>query len=314
MTTSPPARCPLTYEPCEPGSYARAGLRRLSPRLETLHPLAFTTASLRREAVARAVKMSIQGVQPKVSAVLNVKAGRFDLVDRGGRYILKPQIVEYLEVPENEDVTMRMAALAGIEVPLHGLLYTKDGDFCYFIKRFDRKGRGKKRPVEDFAQLTGRSRETKYDASMEQVAGIIDRFCTFPAVERVNLFRRTLVAYLTGNEDMHLKNFSLITRQDIVSLSPAYDLLNTTIALPNPMEELALPLRGKKSKLKRGDLIDYYGHERLKLPPKAIDRVLADLATALPRWYELLDRSFLSPAMRTAYRDVLQSRAGQLRL
>ncbi len=199
-------------------------------------------------------------------------------------------------------------------VLLEGLLYTKDGDFCYFIKRFDRKGRGKKRPVEDFAQLTGRSRETKYDASMEQVAGVVDRFCTFPAVERVNLFRRTLVAYLTGNEDMHLKNFSLITRQDIVSLSPAYDLLNTTIALPNPMEELALPLRGKKSKLNRGDLIDYYGRERLKLPPRAIDRVLADLATALPRWYDLLDRSFLSPAMRTAYRDVLQSRAGLLRL
>ena len=50
----------------------------------------------------------------------------------------------------------------------------------------------------------------------------------------------------------------------------------------------------------------------LKLPPKAIDRVLADLATALPRWYDLLDCSFLSLVMRTAYRDVLQSRASLL--
>ena len=135
MIPSPDTRCPLTYEPCAPGAYSRAGLRRLSPRLQTLHPLAFTTASLRREAVARAAKMSIQGVQPKVSAVLNVKAGRFDLIDRGGRYILKPQILEYPEIPENEDVTMRMAALAGVEVPLHGLLYTKDGDLCYFISK-----------------------------------------------------------------------------------------------------------------------------------------------------------------------------------
>ncbi len=314
MTTSPDARCPLTYEPCATGSYSRVGLRRLSPRLQTLHPLAFTTASLRREAVARAAKMSIQGVQPKVSAVLRVKAGRFDLVDQGGRYILKPQIVEYPEVPENEDVTMRMAALAGIEVPLHGLLYTKDGDLCYFIKRFDRAGRSKKVPVEDFAQLTGRNRETKYDASMEQVAGVIDRFCTFPAVERVKLFRRTLFAFLTGNEDMHLKNFSLITRKDIVSLSPAYDLLNTTIALVDPTEELALPVRGKTSNLKRGDLIDYYGYERLKLTPRAIDRVLSDLESILPRWFDLLNRSFLSPLKRTAYRDILQVRTDRLRL
>ena len=168
--------------------------------------------------------------------------------------------------------------------------------------------------MEDFAQLTGRNRETKYDASLEQVAGVIDRFCTFPAVERVKLFRRTLFAFLTGNEDLHLKNFSLITRKDIVSLSPAYDLLNTTIALPNPTEELALPVRGKKSKLKRDDMIGYYGRERLKLTPKIIDRVLSDLATAPPHWFDLLDRSFLSPFMRTAYRDILQVRINRLRL
>lgn len=252
----PPRRCPITYEPCGDALYAPAGLRKLSPRLEQLYPLAFTSEQLRREAVARAAKMSIQGVQPKVSAVLNVRQARFELVDRGGRYILKPQTLDYPEVPENEDVTMRMAARAGIETPLHGLLYTETLDLCYFIKRFDRVGRGKKVAVEDFAQLTGRSRDTKYDASMEQVGKVIDAFCTFPAVERVKLLRRTLFAYLTGNEDMHLKNFSLITRGEIVQLSPAYDLLNSTLALPGATEELALPLRGKKSNLKRTDLVD----------------------------------------------------------
>lgn len=305
----PQRRCPITYEPSEEAPYAPAGLRKLSPRLKVLHPLAFTSEQLRREAVARAAKMSIQGVQPKVSAVLNVKEGRFELVDRGGRYILKPQTVDYQEVPENEDVTMRMAALAGIEVPLHGLVYTETGERCYFIKRFDRKGRDRKVAVEDFAQLTGRRRETKYDASMEQVGRVIDTYCTFPAVERVRLLKRTLFAYLTGNEDMHLKNFSLITRGEIVALSPAYDLLNSTLVLPGATEELALSLRGKKSRLKREDLVDYYGAERLRLPLKAIDQVLEDLLNAQAGWQDLLTRSFLSQTMKEKYAAILVHRS-----
>lgn len=307
-------RCPITYEPLAEGAYDRAGLRRLSPRLETLHPLLFTSHALRREALARASKMSIQGVQPKVSARLNVKASRFELVDRGGRYILKPQTENYTEVPENEDVTMHMAALAGVEVPLHGLIYTAEGALCYFIRRFDRVGRSSKQAVEDFAQLTERTRDTKYDASMEKVLKVVNQYCTFPAVERVKLFRRTLVAYLTGNEDLHLKNFSLITREGKVELSPAYDLLNSTIILANPVEELALPLRGKKSRFRKSDLVDYWGSERLQLTPKMRERVLSDLATAIPEWHDLLKRSFLSSAMQEAYRDVLVTRQNVLGL
>ncbi|MEX0600681.1 MAG: HipA domain-containing protein, partial [Rhodothermales bacterium] len=234
-------RCPITYEEIPAGRYSRAGLRRLSRRLTELEDLPFTPDELRREALARASKMSIQGLQPKLSAILNVPEHRFDIVDRGGNYILKPPIPDYPQVPENEDVTMRMAGAAGIEVPMHGMIYTSDGARCYFIRRFDRVGRSAKRAVEDFAQLLGRTRDTKYDASLEQVLGVIDRYCTFPAVERLKLFRRVLFAFLCGNEDMHLKNVSLITRDNMVELSPAYDLVNTTIVLANPQEEMALP-------------------------------------------------------------------------
>ena len=115
--------------------------------------------------------------------------------------------------PVRLDLTMRLAAAAGIEVPVHGLLRSIDGSFTYFIKGLDRDGRDRL-PVEDFAQLSGEGRDTKYDSSMEKVADVIDQFCTFPAIERVKLFERTLFNFLVGNEDMHLKNFSLLTGED----------------------------------------------------------------------------------------------------
>jgi len=242
--------CPITYEPCS-GRYSDKGLKLLSRQLTGLHDLPFSARELRQEAAARAGKMSIQGVQPKLSARLLIREQRFEIVDLGGTYILKPPIDNYPEVPENEDLTMRLAALAGIEVPPHGLLYGHDGAMTYFIKRFDRSGRKDKLHVEDFAQLSGRTRDTKYRSSMEQVAGLIETYCTFPAVEKVKLFRLTLFCFLTGNEDMHLKNFSVIRKNDVISLTPAYDLLNTTIAISRPVEEFALPIRGKKNRLTR---------------------------------------------------------------
>ncbi len=307
-------RCPISYEDVSDRRYSPNGLRRLSRRLTELKDLPFTPGELRREALARASKMSIQGLQPKLSAMLNVPEQRFDIVDRGGHYILKPPIVDYPQVPENEDVTMRMAESAGIEVPMHGMIYTADSALCYFIRRFDRVGRAGKRAVEDFAQLLGYTRDTKYDATLEQVAMVIERYCTFPAVERLKLFRRILFGFLCGNEDMHLKNFSVITRDNKVELSPAYDLVNTTIVLANPQEETALPVAGKKSNIKRATLLDYFARERLELTPRAIDRVLDDLAAARSTWCDLINRSFLSEDLRTAYEEILDERWARLGL
>ncbi len=124
---------------------------------------------------------------------------------------------------------MTLAEIFGIEVPVHGLVYSKDKSKTYFIKRFDRIGHNQKLAVEDFSQLLGLDRETKYESSMEKVIWVVSTYCSFPKIEFVKLFKRTLFNFLVGNEDMHLKNFSLITRQDRVALSPAYDLLNSTI-------------------------------------------------------------------------------------
>lgn len=304
-------RCPITYEPCE-GDYSSRGLRLLSRQLTNLHPLPFTSQELRQEAAARATKMSIQGVQAKLSARLRVKEQRFALVDQGGQYILKPQTADFDEVPENEDLTMRLAALAGIEVPLHGLLYGRDAALTYFIKRFDRTGRKGKVHVEDFAQLSGRNRETKYRSSMEQVARVIDTYCTFPAIEKVKLLRLTLFNFLVGNEDMHLKNFSIIHRKEVVMLTPAYDLLNTTIVLPKPEEELALPLNGRKNKLTRSDFMDYFGVERLGLTERVIDKVGGELAESRAGMENLISMSFLSAAGKQRYLHVLDERYARL--
>jgi serine/threonine-protein kinase HipA len=234
-------------------------------------------------------------------------------VDGGGRYILKPPSLDFPELPENEDLTMRMAAAVKIEVPVHGLLRSVDGSFTYFIKRFDRNGH-ERLPLEDFAQLGGASRETKYDSSMEKVAGVIEQFCTFPAIERVKLFERTLFSFLAGNEDMHLKNFSLITRNHKVEMAPAYDFLNSTIALQNPKEEMALPLNGKKSRLTRNDFLDYFARERLRINDRVLNDVLSRFAHAVPLWRELLDRSFLSEDAKKKFSAILNQRRDRMGL
>jgi len=303
--------CPLSYELCE-GRYSDKGLKLLSRQLTNLKELPFTARELRQEAAARAGKMSIQGVQPKLSARLLIKEQRFEIVDLGGTYILKPQIDDYQEVPENEDLTMRLASLAGIEVPLHGLLYGLDGAMTYFVKRFDRSGRNDKLHVEDFAQLCGQTRDTKYRSSMEQVAGLIETYCTFPAVEKLKLFRLTMFCFLTGNEDMHLKNFSIIRKKDVISLSPAYDLLNTTIVVSRPEEEFALPLNGKKNRLKRQDLVDYFGRERLGLTERVLDKMLEDFVRVRTAWEALIDISFLSPKMKEKYFQILADRYARI--
>jgi len=300
--------CPITYQPCGDKKYSDKGLKLLSRNLTQLKDLPLTQEEQLREAAIRADKMSIQGVQPKLSAKLNIKDEVFDVVDRGGEYILKPQNNFYPEMPENESLTMKMAELIGIEVPLSGMIYSSDGKFTYFIKRFDRYGRNKKLSVEDFAQLAGKSRETKYDYSMEKLVTLIETFCTFPAIEKVKLFRLTIFNFLVGNEDMHLKNFSLITRDNKVELSPAYDLLNTTIVVPRTQEEIALPIAGKKRNLSAKILTDYFAKERMKLNDTIISQVLNKINLEFGNWENLIKISFLSNDMKEKYLELMEKR------
>jgi serine/threonine-protein kinase HipA len=302
-------RCPLTYKEIPDGElYSQDGIKKISRQLTSLQIFPFSAEEQRREAIKRAGKMSIQGVQAKVSAKLNIKESVFEIVDRGGEYIMKPQSVDYSELPQNEDASMRLASLVGIETPLHGLLYSKDDSLTYFIKRFDRAGKKKKYSVEDFGQLSGKLRETKYQSSMENVVKVIEEFCTFPVIEKVKLFRLTIFSFLIGNEDMHLKNFSLISRDSKIELTPAYDLLNSTIALGNVEEELALPLSGKKKNFSKRVFVDYFGKERLQLQPKVIEIILNEFKNVIPLWNDVLKKSFLSDDMKNRYAEIIKKR------
>lgn len=305
--------CPITLEAVEDGGmFSRKGLRVLHPQLKDLSPLPLSGEEQLREARLRADKMSIQGVQPKLSAVLRPKDGRFEIVDCDGRFILKPNPTPFEEVPANEALTMTLAAAAGIEVPDHGLLPAIDGSWVYFIRRFDRVGRSTRLHQEDFAQLTGAGRETKYNGSLEQVARVVETHCTFPAIEKAKLARLLLFCFLTGNEDMHLKNFSLVVRGGVIRLAPGYDLLNTTLVLENATEEIALPLRGRKRKLTRSDWVDYFCHERLALPEAIVDGILSHLRAGLGTWTEMIRCSRLSAARQEEYLDLVRERHERL--
>jgi len=301
-------RCPITYELCGMGKYSEKGLRMIAPKLTYLNDLPYTAVELRQEAANRARKLSIQGVQPKLSAAISIVDQEFKIVDQFGTYIIKPQNDLFPQLPENEDVTMRMAKVFGLEVPFHGMIYGKDGSLSYFIKRFDRYGKGSKFATEDFAQLTGNTRDTKYRFTMEKLIPVLDEYCSFPAIEKADFFKRILFCYLTGNEDMHLKNFSLITKNGKTILAPIYDFLNSTIAVKNPKEEIALTLKGKKSNLKATDFIDYYGKERLQLNEKTIATIFEQVKKATPEWKELLEISFLSDDMKEKYLKLLETR------
>jgi serine/threonine-protein kinase HipA len=299
-------RCPITYEPCE-DKYSQAGLRLLSKNLTALNDFPFTPKELVQRAIELAAKLSIQGVQPKLSVRLNAGKQEFQVVEQGGTFILKPPHHIYEELPQNEDVTMKLAAAVNIETPLHGMIYNIDGSLSYIVKRFDRLPKGNKLAIEDFAQLLGDSRNTKYDSSMEKVVAVVEKHCTFPLLEKIKLFRRVLFNFLVGNEDMHLKNFSLIRLNEKVEMSPAYDLVNTTLVLKTK-EEIALSIRGKKSQLTRYDIIEYFGKERLGLSGTIILKELQLFEASLESWYDLLQSSFLSPAFSDRYSTLIQER------
>jgi len=304
-------RCPITYEPIgDDVLYSRRGLTLLHRNLDELRPFLYTVEEQLRLAAEMATKLSIQGVQPKLSVQLDIRERSFAVVERGGRYILKPQNPIFPHLPENEDLTMKLAAAAGCETPVHGLARAKDGSLLYFIRRFDRRGKDQKIAMEDFAQLAGLSRDTKYAYSLEKVIALLEKYMTFPVIEKAKLFRLTLFNFLAGNEDAHLKNYSIILRDAKRELSPCYDLLNTTLALEGgAREESALPLAGKKRNFTKNDFSRYLGRERLSLPGKVVDSITEELKEALPVWQTILEASFLPQEKQEAYRRIVEERA-----
>ncbi|MGN0281227.1 MAG: HipA domain-containing protein [Prevotella sp.] len=258
---------------------------------------------------------TLTGVQAKLS--LDVNRGgknepdRFTIVGLWGRYILKPQTEAYRCLPENEDLTMHLAEAAKIAVVPHGMIRFADGELCYITRRIDRTPEGGKVAMEDMCQLSERLTEYKYKGSYEQIAKQIRRYSSVPQLDLVNFWEVVVFSWITGNADMHLKNFSLYNPGHGYSLTPAYDLLSTTLVIPQDPEELALMLNGKKRKLRRSDFIKAMSVSGIS--EKVIDNIAKKFRRAIPKWLDLINASFLPQDMKRSYKRLILQRVLMLR-
>lgn len=258
---------------------------------------------------------SVTGVQPKLSvdtesAAGNKKGKRFTIVGLWGSYILKPSVPKYPQMPEIEDLTMHLSELLKIKTAEHSLIRIKSGELAYISKRFDRI-KGQKLQMEDMAQLTETLTERKYKSSMERIGKAVRKYSTNTQLDLLTLFELTVFSFLTGNADMHLKNFSLLrTEDDEIVFSPAYDLLSTKLLIPEDTEELALTLNGKKNNLKKKDFDDFA--KKLQINDKARDNSYENFFSRRQEMLKLVDKSFLTDVLKEKYKELLHERFARL--
>ena len=259
---------------------------------------------------------TLTGVQAKLSLDINKgsknETDRFTIVGLWGRYILKPQTERFPYLPEVEDLTMHLAELAKIRTVPHCLVRFADGELCYITRRVDRTSKGEKLPMEDMCQLAERLTEHKYKGSYEQIAKVIQKHSSAPKLDLVNYWELVVFSWITGNADMHLKNFSLYSRQSgIYTLSPAYDMLSTALVMPEDTEELALTLNGRKRKIKKADF--EVAMQASGLDRKVMDNVFNKFLKAQDKWFEFINGSFLPDDMQERYRVIIADKLAMLR-
>jgi len=261
--------------------------------------------------------LGITGVQPKVSLDLTKRQGdpnhRLMIVGLWGNFILKPSTERFPAIAVVEDATMHMAEAAGLATARHGLLRLQSGELAYLTRRYDRGPKRMKVHMEDFCQLSGQLTESKYNSSMEKAGKIILQYSANPGLDVLTFFDLTLFSFLTGNANMHLKNFSLIENTEgNILLSPAYDLLSTALMPIDDKEQLALPVNGKKAKLKREDFEKFGAN--LGIIAKQSENSFRRLGEAIPAMREIVQRSFLSKELKKRYKMLLKERAQTLHL
>lgn len=269
----------------------------------------FSTPDIAGEAQKMVGKMSISGVQPKLSVIHNHKKHQLTVVERGGLYILKPPTERFESIPENENLCMNIASAYGIEVPSHGLLPLMDERLVYVVKRFDRLEDGSKLQQEDFQQLI--QTNDKYTGSHEKIANFIKKHSSVPGLDLVRLFERALLFYVLGNGDAHLKNFSLLRKKEVdYQLSPAYDIVNSRLVLPEEKEDMCLSLQEKKSRLSGRDftrLSEHFGLTR-----KQVDNSLTRLNELKLSIETMIAESFLSQRFKDRFFEIFKERVKRI--
>jgi serine/threonine-protein kinase HipA len=304
-------KCLYCYEVVENGTdfHEKCSLEFFGLKNPPIIPYALNQMNdLAKNVVERSV--AVPGVQAKLSMSIvkdktDKKLERLTIVGAlGGNYIFKPPNSDFAEMPENEHLTMKIAAAYGIKIVPCSLVRLVSGELSYITKRIDRADDGTKIHMLDMFQIT--EAFDKYKSSMEKVGKALQNYSDNPVLDKLFLFELTLFCYLTGNNDMHLKNFSMVTTESGWILAPAYDLLNVAIVNPDDKEELALTLESKKNKLKSDDFIKF--GIRLELNEKQIKGVFKRFIRNKPKAIALIGKSFLSEKMQTNYFELLENR------
>lgn len=259
------------------------------------------------------LSISVPGVQPKLSlgviknALNDGHNGRLTIMDAlEGLYILKPQNKPYEQMPENEHLSMKLAELFKIDVVPYNLIRLTSGELCYITKRIDRKADGSKIHMIDFLQIL--ELEDKYKGTSELLGKTIGKLSLNSLQDKLRFFEITLFNFVIGNNDMHLKNFSMWLSDLGWVLSPAYDLLNVKIILPKDDEDLALMLGGKKKNFNK-DYFDKFGL-LLDLNSKQLNFVYKNLIEWLPAAIVLIEKSFLNDKNKQQYKAIITQRVG----
>lgn len=288
---------------CKPGFFGTKKLPQVDISKERLEELAKASIG---------AGLTVPGVQKKLSLHLsNKEPSRLTLVGYPAGYILKPQTEDFSQLPEAEDLVMDIADMMGVTTVPHGLLDTEAG-YAYIAKRVDRID-GAMYAMEDFCQLTGRLTQDKYRGSYEKCGEIIRKNSSRFGYDLTEFFLRLVVCFVTGNSDMHLKNFSLIETEPgnrVYALSPAYDLLPVNIVMPEDNEETALTLNGKKSNIRRKDftaLADNIGLDR-----KAADRLIDSAISRKERAQQMCRESTLNDEMKRSLAELIEVRCERL--
>ncbi|TGL58659.1 type II toxin-antitoxin system HipA family toxin [Leptospira ognonensis] len=254
-------------------------------------------------------RISLTGMQSKISLALEdigenkAKPARVHIQTD---YILRAPSDEYPNLPENEHLTMLMAKQFSFEVATSSLIRLASGELCHLTKRSDRKD-GIKLAQEDFCQLTERLTEDKYKGSYESIARWIRSNTTAPGIDLVRFFELVLFSYLTGNSDMHLKNFSIQTDLDgRIRLAPAYDLLSVHMILPEDKEEMALTLNGKKNKISTKDWEEFANS--ITLPTNVFEKTMEAFKSKIPILINLIESYPFTDSFQKRYVQLLKTR------
>ncbi|MCK5842549.1 MAG: HipA domain-containing protein [Candidatus Sabulitectum sp.] len=258
-------------------------------------------------ALESAGRLSISGVQTKLS--VRVEKGRVVPTVKNGTHILKPSVPQWPEMPQNENLIMCLAAVAGIEIPPHGVLTNKAEEKFYIVKRFDRSGQATRIHVEDFCQAGDIPRDMKYRRSAEFCGKLINRIASFPRVEVQKFFRLILFNFLVGNGDAHLKNYSFIYSKQRTALSPAYDLVASSLLIPTETQS-AIPINGKDNRLRLKDFKTL--GENMKIPSDIVLKSVQHLLKSVPDLMGLIEIAEFSSNMKSALAELIDKRSSTL--